>query len=376
MKFPLTRIASLLVCLLPALRAQSFTVGGTGADYPDLPAAVAAVPPGAVLTVRPGKYRGFTTSKPLRIRLDFDAVTGSIEAAPGAAYAIVLNGMPPGAFVLVGDGALVRGGTLGAIRITNTAGSVFLSGLVVDGGAAAALDVQNTGPVHVHASSLVGTPGLQAQTATVVTSEGSIASPAGHAVAAVQAQLELSRTACSGRGMSALHVFDSAVRLTGDGATVLKVTATSALPVPVIEAQASVLQWDPARFLVVPANGAAPVVTFATTVLADDPPHLAVRGGPPGATGSIRFASNTPQPGMVVVAPFVPPLFLGATGIWVDVGQSYLVALVGIADPTGLSTTFAMPTAPALLGDVQCVQGVTFVAGLPVFTAPAPLVTL
>jgi hypothetical protein len=364
---------------LRPLAAQVLTVGGVNPDYRDLEQAVAAAPPGAILSVRPGKYRGFTTAKPLRIRLEFGGAAGVIEPAPGAAYAIVLDGMPAdGTFVLAGDDAQVTAGALGAIRVANTAGRVVLTGLAVSAGAAAAgIEVQNAGPVHLHASSLSGTPGLLAQNATVVANDLRVASPAGHAVAAVLATLDFARGSFAGHGLPALRVVDCGVRLAGDGATTIKVGGASPLPVPAIDARGTVLQWQPNRFLVVSANGAPGLVTSGGAVVAGDPPSLVVRGGPPGGTASIRCTSNLALPAMVVVAPFAPPVFLGLAGLYVDLTQPYAVPLLGVADSAGLFLSFTVPTAPALLGDVSCVQGAVFSpAGVPTPSGPVPLVTL
>lgn len=363
--------------LLPGLTAQTFTVGGTAPDYPDLQTAVAAVPPGAVLQVRAGRYRGFTTGKPLRIRLEFQGAEGAIEAAPGAAHAIVVTGLPPFAtFAMVGDAAQVTGGSLGAIRVAGTAGSVVLSGLDVDAGAGVALDVQNAAPVHVHATRLRGAPGLQVQNALLVGNDLHVTATAGSAVAALQATLDLSRGGLASRDQPALQLTDCTTRLTGDGATVLKVGGPTALPVPVVSTQGGQLAWQPSRFVLVPANGAAAVATAGTVVLPDDGPSLTVTAGPPGAPGSIRLRNPVPLPAVTIVAPYAFPVFVGPAAFWVDLGQPYTIASVGIADPNGLAVAFTMPTSPALLGDVSCVQGAVFATVFPTLSGPAPLLTL
>ena len=60
------RLALALFLSPVALQAQSYIVdvnGGPGHHYTDLPEAVAAVPDGAVLWVRPGDYSRFTLAK-------------------------------------------------------------------------------------------------------------------------------------------------------------------------------------------------------------------------------------------------------------------------------------------------------------------------
>lgn len=366
--------------LLGGLPAQVFTVGGSNPDYVSLPQAVAAVAPGSILIVRPGKHKGFATNKALRIHLDFTALGGSIEPPLGSAYAITLSGMPAdGSFALVGDGARVDAGTLGAIRIANTAGRVVVSGLTVMAGAAtSAIDVQNAGPVVLHDCGLSGTPALLVQTATVVATDLRVGSPAGHGVAAYQAMLDFAGGSFGGGDAAALHLTNCSARFAGDGATLIKVGGSSPVPASAFEAVDSVVVWDPSRFFLSPANGAPGFATGgATTVLTEDPPIVSAQGGPLGGNASIGITSNTPLPGMVVVAPFVPPFFLGLAGLYVDLGQPFATPLVGIVDPAGLSVSFQIPTTTSLLGDVSCVQGAVFSAsGLPTLSGPAPLITL
>ncbi|MBL8728264.1 MAG: hypothetical protein JNM25_07540 [Planctomycetes bacterium] len=364
--------------VLGSLGAQVATVGGVSPDYLDLPQAVAAVAPGSILIVRPGKYTGFTTGKPLRIHLDFPAVGGSIAPASGAAYAITISGMPAGGtFSLTGDGAEVKAGALGAIRIANTAGRVVVEGVTVAAGAAAAIDVQNAGPVLLHDCDLAGTPGVLVQTATVVANDLRVSSPGGNALVAYHGTLDVAGGRFSGRDLPALSLVDSGIRLAGDGGTPIKVSSTSPIPVPAFTAVNSQVQWDPTRFVLVPANGAAAFQGGGTTtVIAEDPPLLTARGGAPGANGWIRFSGNGALPGAVLFGPFAAPTFTGLSGLYLDLAQASIV-FGGIVDPAGLSVSFQMPTATALLGDVSCLQGAVLPpSGQFVLSGPVPLVTL
>lgn len=365
-------------CLCAELDAQVAHVGGPSPDYPDLVTAVAAAAPGSILVVHPGKYRGFTTNKPLRIHLDFTAATGSITATPGAAYAITISGMPAsGSFTLTGDGATVRAGSLGAIRIANTAGRVVVEGLTVVGGTVTAVDVQNAGPVLLHDCSLVGTPGLLAQTATIAANELRASSPAGHAVAALHATLDLAGGTFRGNDLPALSLVDCGVRLAGDGATSIKVGGASSSPVPAFTAVGCLVQWDASRFVLVGSNG-APGYQFGgnTSVLVEDPPIVTARGGAPGASGWIRMTSNAPVPGAVLLSPFAPPTFFGLSALYLDLGVASIL-FGGVVDPAGLSASFQMPVTPALFGDVSCLQGIVLPpSGQFVLSGPVPLVEL
>jgi hypothetical protein len=375
--FPLVGVA-LAVSLLGSLSAQVATVGGTNPDYRDLPQAVAAVVPGSILIVRPGKYKGFTTNKPLRIHLDFTALGGSIAPVAGAAYAITVSGMPAsGTFTLSGDGAEVKAGALGAIRISNTAGRVVVEGVTVAAGAAAAIDVQNAGPVLLHDCDLSGTPGLLVQTATVVANDLRVASPAGNALAAFQGTLDIAGGAFTGRDLPAISLVNCGIRLAGDGSTSIKVGGTSVLPSAAFAAVDSVVQWDPSRFVLVGANGAAGFQSGgSTTVTVEDPPLLTARGGAPGANGWIRLTGNTALPGAVLFGPFAAPTWNGLGALYLDLAVASVV-FGGIVDPNGLSVSFAMPTATALFGDVSCLQGAVLLpSGQFALSGPVPLVTL
>lgn len=376
---PIVVCAILAGCLQSGLTAQVVTVGGSNPDYLDLPAAVAAVAPGTIVVVRAGKFAGFTTNKGLIVHLEFDARGGSITAAAGAAYAITLDGMPANqVFTLHGEGARVDAGRVGAIRVANTAGRVVVEGLTIEGGASAmAIDVQNAGPVLLHDCELSGTPALSVQLATVAANDVRVSSPVGHGVAAFHATIDFAGGSIGGTDLPALSVIDSDVRLAGDGSTPIKVGTTSPWPVSAFAAVNSTVQWDANQFAMEPANGAQPFASTGTTVVGEDPPIVTAQGAAPGDSGWIRITSNTPMAGMVVVAPFVPPVFFGLSALYIDPGQPFSTPLVGLVDPAGLSLSFTMPSTASLLGDVSCVQGLVFPAvGVWTFSGPVPLTVL
>ncbi|MCA9205516.1 MAG: hypothetical protein KDA59_20830 [Planctomycetales bacterium] len=98
----LSALASALI-LCPLASAQTYVVdaqGGPGSSFTDLPAAVAAVPDGAVLLVRAGNYSSFTIQqKGLTVLGDpgvtiGDAAAGSIEVLDvTAAQRVFLRGL-------------------------------------------------------------------------------------------------------------------------------------------------------------------------------------------------------------------------------------------------------------------------------------------
>ena len=83
--------SAVLVLAAPLASAKTWTVGGTGADFSDLPAAIAAASDGDVILVRSGAYSGFDLDKGLAIVSSAAAVSiaGDVTihdvAAPGRA---------------------------------------------------------------------------------------------------------------------------------------------------------------------------------------------------------------------------------------------------------------------------------------------------
>ena len=375
----------ILVCavalLTTVLGAQRpiFTVGGANPNYADLPAAVAAVPPGSVLAVRPGTYAGFSTGKPLRIVLEWSGPGSSIQALPGSTYAITLNALPAGdEFVLVGRGSTIGAGSLGGIRIVNTNAPVLLSGLnVVASGARSGIDIQYAGSVHARSCVFYGAPGLQAYWANLTLSECIVI---GTGVGAVvnRTMLDVGRTFLSGTAQPALRCFDSSVRLASDGSTTIAVTGAASIPISAVEAWLCPMQFDATRVGLQPANGAPGVASFSSSWQADDVPVLTASPAPLGATATARMTSNTVRPGMVVLGNLLgAPIPFQVGNIFVDTVNSPIVAAIGACGPPGLLAQASIPTTSAALGVVLCLQGVVWQpSGVPVLSAPALWIVL
>jgi hypothetical protein len=129
--------AALLLLALgaPASRAQTFIVdaaGGPGAQFTSLPAAVAAVPSGAVLRVRPGTYAPFALAQKSLVVLGEDAATVVIDFASDLSIGPTATG----------DVVRLRHlhlrvpavGAAGRLRIGGALGSVVLEDVHVDAG--------------------------------------------------------------------------------------------------------------------------------------------------------------------------------------------------------------------------------------------------
>lgn len=344
-----------------AAQRPVITVGGTNANHADLPAAVAAAAPGAVLQVRPGNYTGFSTNKPLRIVLDFTAANGSVSAPVGSAYAIEINGLPAGQqFALVGRGAGVAAGSLGAIRITNVSGSVVLDSLTVAvGSVRSGIDVQNSANVLVQNATITGSPALQVQDAVVVGSAVAWSSPSGVGVVALRGNLEFGLGSMSGYRAPALRVQDSAVRLAGNGSTVIRVTGNPPQAVAAIEAIQSDVRWQATSFVVQPGGAGAPLHQFGGLTIQEDIPALSASCGPLGSSMAVTMTRPSVAPGFLVLGNLVlSHAAFGLPGVFWDQSQAALVLAVGPVDSAGLSFQIVWPNVPWLLGELFCCQGV------------------
>ncbi|HEX5053758.1 MAG TPA: hypothetical protein VFZ65_18405 [Planctomycetota bacterium] len=369
---PLFVLATCLIGFDAAAQLPVVTVGGSNPDFADLPQAVAAAAPESILEVRPGHYLGFTTNKPLHILLDFTAATGSVQAPPGGAYAIQINGLFTGSFSVIGRGATLGAGVLGAIRVANTGAYVMLQGLTVTApGLRPALDVQNAATVFVERCAFAGTPALQIQDATLAGSNVACTSPAGFAVFASRSLLDLGHGSYRSYQVPAIHVDQCAVRLAGDGATPIVVAGAPTGPVSAFEAIGSLLQWDQSRFQVVAAGGAPGFVNLGGAVFPGDVPTLVTSAASPGGNATVRMTVGAPTPGLIGFDTLGQHFTIyELTGVYVDPVVPVIAAL-GIVDAGGLSLSVSVPHTATLRGQTFSLQGIVWPpSGLPVWSAP------
>ncbi|MBL8754487.1 MAG: hypothetical protein JNK15_14380, partial [Planctomycetes bacterium] len=310
----------LLAAWLPAQRPV-FTVGGANPSYASLPAAVAAVPPGSILVVRPGNHTGFTTNKPLRVLLEFDASGGTVAPAAGAPYAIRIQNLPPGdEFVLVGRGANVAPGTIGSVRVVNCSAPVVVEGITTSAiNLRTGLEVQNSGAVHAKRCVLGGTPALQVAVANFTISESVVLSGLGLGAVAYESQFESVRTFFTGTGQPAVRLLGSRARFSSDGTTLIQSLVPASIAVSPIEAFDSALQLHPDRIGLLP-NAASTGLSLVNSVLrGEEVPTLTATPAVPGEVATMRLTSHEPRIGAVLLGGlFANPAWFDLGNIWID----------------------------------------------------------
>lgn len=365
-----TLVVALVAIAVPAQRPV-ITVGGVNPNFPDLPPAVAAAPPGAILEVRPGVYTGFATAKPLRVVLQ----GCTVQPPAGAAYAIAIEGVVGSdQFVVLGQSATVLPGSLGAVRVRACSAPVVIESMLLIGGPwQPALDVRDAGIVHVSRSILIGDPGLQAQLADVTISEDVIGNTLGSAVVVADCVFESVRSIVAGTGQAALRVYGSTARLASDGTGAMLVLGASAVPISAFEAYSSAVQWDPARFVLAPANGAPAYQGSASTQLLAEVPMLNGGPAPLGGVASARLTTAVPTAGLIAVGSLRPlPVALGPLVIYPD-PATIVVGIAGLTGPAGLTYSAPIPSDPTLRGELLCLQGSVW-QGSTTFTLSGPAI--
>lgn len=351
-------LAAVLGSVLAAQRPV-FTVGGVAPDFSSLPAAVAGVPPGSILVVRPGLHEGFTTSKPLRVVLDFGGAAGAVQAPAGAPYAISVTNLPPGdEFVLLGRDATILGGAVGGLRFVDCVAPVVVEsvyGVADPGGLGVSID--NCAAVHLRRSVFSGIVGIDAQFADVAISECVVQASAGPGAVFASSRCESARTFFTGWSQPGVRLLQSTARFASDGSAAIGVAGAIA-PVAAIEAVDSQLQFDPATLSLLPANGAPGLLRVGGVHFVDDVPTLTTSLAAPGTTATVTLRSNTPRLGVIFFGGLLPtPFPFGVASIFVDLGPSPIVIALSLATPAGITVPATIPTSTALHGATWCLQG-------------------
>tara|TARA_R110002072_G_scaffold174303_7_gene329574 strand:- start:18551 stop:19681 length:1131 start_codon:yes stop_codon:yes gene_type:complete len=334
------------------------TVGGTNPNHPDLPQAIAAAAPGSIVEVRPGTYTGFTCQKALRI-----VMSGATVLPPaGANYTINLQnivGADP--FVIKGMSTLIGPGALGAMRISNVMAPIIIEKVTMVGGPQqTALEVFNTGSVHLARLILLGYPALQAQFCNLISNENLFGNAVGPGAIISDASMESARSVYVGTGQPALRIFDTVARLSSDGTGGMYVTGTPVVPVSSFEAVDSEVYWNPTSFLLAPANGAPGFLSQTTVEVIEEVPMLNAGPAVLGGISTARMTSPTPALGMIAVGYLLPsPIGLPPARVYPD-PATFVLAIGGLVDAAGLQLNFAIPNNPVLRGDVLVFQGITF----------------
>lgn len=360
---PKRLIAGLATMVLAAsLAAQRpvIQVGGSTPNFTDLPQAVAAAAPGTIINVWPGVYTGFDCSKPLQVILNGATVT----PAAGSLHTIHVHSITGSdAFVIKSYNGIIAPSLLASVRINNMLAPVVIESLTVVGATSQpAIDIYNTGAVHIARSILGGFPGLQAQFTNLVTNECVIGNTIGPGAVVSDATLDSSRSIFVSANQPALRVFDTTARLASDGTGSMLVFGTPSGPVSAFEASDSTVFWDPSRFSLLPANGAPAFLSVMTTEVIEDVPMINAGPAVVGGTASVRMAQATPALGMIAAGYLRPtPIVLGPVAIYPD-PTTYFLAAAGVVDQAGLVFNYQIPNDPLLHGLILCFQGLTFLA--------------
>jgi hypothetical protein len=279
-------------------------------------------------------------------------------APAGAAWGIEVDHVV-GAdqFVLSGEGTVLSG-TIGAMRVVNTSAPVVIEGMLFGGGVQqVALDVYNTGTVHVARSVLFGDPALSVRWSNLILSEDILGNDFGPAAVVSNGLCEIVRTVMAGDGQPALRVFDSDVRLSSDGASTMLVLGAPTVPVSAFEAFDSTVQWDPATFVLGSANGAPAFQAVNSNELVEEVPTLVAGPAPLGGVATALLTTSAASFGLIGIGALLPsPLILGPLGVYVE-PASTSVAAIGAVGPTGLVLSVTVPNDPVLRGELLCLQG-------------------
>jgi hypothetical protein len=359
---PLVAIALALAAatLVPSPAAQTFVVsaaGGPGVAFTDMPQAVAGVPDGATLLVRPGNYSNFTIdAKGLTVLADLGVTVqlwpiGIVTVQNLAVHqTVVLHGLELSGSLA--PSSLQCQGCLGTVLVQRCRLAPN------PGGSGGSLRVTQCREVRVADSEFlpIGGPALAigASAVFVARTRGATAGGSGAAIVATGSALEL--TDCDlrswGIGSFAAPVYiDAGCVARLSGTTMLQALAPAVAWTPAIAGYGTVV-LDPGVLLVanVPAiePGVTTVVRAMPAVAAPAAPLGAIATAslslPAGAIGGLWFGRPVPA---FVAPPFAVPLAL-------DPASAVPIA-AGAVSPVAVGYT--VPALAALRGARFVFQG-------------------
>lgn len=352
-----------LLALVSSLSAQTFVVdaaGGPGANFTSIAAAVAAVPDGAVLVVRPGDYGSFAiTAKSLTILGEPDArLVGS--SVVGASVSI--SGLAAGQRVVVrGLDSVSHFQAMGGVSCQNCSGSILLDGLRWGFGSGAfRLDVDQCAQVQVGDCEFRGTNATHG--ARVVASDVHFlrthlqgGTPAGlpavgrPGLEQVGGRVQVvASTVVGGAGLFAAG--GSAVSMLGGdlrvvGSTVLQ--PGSGAPNGLAIAGAGVARVDPAIAL----SQVAPGVAWTATAM----PHLTSAGGALSLTASATLGGSAGDLGLIALGVPDAPVFVPGWSDPLWLANPFLMDVAVLGAPFVFSV--GVPFDPTLEGLCFAWQG-------------------
>jgi hypothetical protein len=363
---PLLAVSFLALATL--LRAQTFIVDvamGAGAHFPDIASAVAGVPDGATIEVRPGTYGNFTIDNK---GLVVSGQPGAQVVAP--ILAVIVRNLPTTKSVTLRNLAFGSTGAPGAVSLQGCAGRVVVQScsLVVPVPfTAPSIEAQWSNDVHLVDLSLLGST---VHPVSLLFSRaflsGCVLTPVSNfsigGILMGWSSCELTDTSITTLGMATMSgpiVLNSGactVRLRGGTSLQTTLTSTS-FPQPLVHAFAGGTLWlDPGVQLIHPTG---PLFDPSIVVLTVAMPRVTAL---PATLGSAATATLTLPPGAIggmwfgfAAAPIALPPF--ATPLLLDPG---LMVPVSAGTATTLTSTLQLPLLPALRGAGLGWQGWSF----------------
>ncbi len=353
-----TLVTTLILC--PLAGAQTYVVdaqGGPGSNFTDLPAAIAAVPDGAVLLVRAGNYSSFSIQqKGLTVLGDPGVTFGNV-----AAGSIEVRDLTAGQRVLLRG---IDGHGNSAFLCTDCAGPVVFDHVSDTLGGDVHMDVSNCAQLLLVGCSLLGNQGPRALAITdsdVVVVDGALRSGQGSGfhdptVWSQGGRLQVTNTSITGTTVSfgvggdALHLIGGEARI--DGASAL---VAGSGPSPATRGYAvsgtGTLRVDPGVTL---SGKATPIeATIASTTV--DLPALHADGGQLGGAAQATLTGAGGQLGVVAIGLPTAPVALppGVDELWLT---SPIVAQFGVLS-SPVAATLPIPALPNLRGTTLGWQG-------------------
>ncbi|MCA8948287.1 MAG: hypothetical protein KDE27_02220 [Planctomycetes bacterium] len=353
-----TLASAALLALTAVLRSQTYVVdvqNGPGTNFTSIAAAVAAVPSGAVLDVRPGDYGRFTiTGKSLTVLCQ-----PGVRAYDLFSPLLTIDSIPAGNTVLVHGLGVAAVSVLGLVRCSNSTGTIVLDSCRGDqttspiGGQ---LEITNCASVLIRDSSFLSNVYLnvtmQVDRSNVAVSSSTFNNPSAPVVAASQSRLDFTdgRVIAGIQGPTiALHQSHLDLR---SGCFL-----TAALGQAAIVAGSGSVDLDPAVTLqnASPQPFAPGIALTTATQL-----WLAVTPGAPGGNASGTLSGPGSVAALLLGAPGAPTAVPGLTHpSWLVPGSEIPLTIGSLP----LSGGYAVPNAPWIQGVVLGWQGAAASAG-------------
>jgi hypothetical protein len=375
-------VVAVFTALLTDLQAQTYVVdaqNGPGAHYTSLPAAIAAVPDGAVLLVRPGGYQPATVdAKGLSILATAPGVVLGVSPFPIQSVLTVRN-------LAAHQSVIVRGVSLSdfgmPVRTSfqNCRGPILVDRLTYLSNPTErtvlfpiAVDLDACASVTIRDSRIRAFTCVQSRNSTVAIEgcdlDGNAAFSISHAssIAGSGVTIEggsVTTSRCrvtGGNGLfvgtfvaqpaPAIRLFGGELRITDDASGAYSAgRLLGAAATPVVGGTHGTVVRDPSP-TVTPSNG-APVVVAPLTDVVKPLPSLRTLAGPPGGTVTVDVTTPIGEPVLLAISlPGTPTQAQGVDGqLWLA-APSLLVVTVGVPQPGApMAFTIPVPAVPTLV---------------------------